>query len=52
MTTTKPATRIVAHDREEHEPCQASTPGCCIDHEAEHRAAGWDRRVDSTCETW
>ena len=46
-TTTGKATkgpeRIVAVDRDEHESCEAGTPGCCIDHSRD--------RHDS-CETW
>jgi hypothetical protein len=41
--------RIVAEDRAETDPCQAGTPGCCIDHTAE---AQRDRAADSPCETW
>lgn len=34
--------RVVATDRKESEPCQASTPGCCIDHNVDHGdCQGW-----------
>lgn len=36
-------TRAVAHDRAEHEACEAGTPGCCIDH-THDKGDG--------CETW
>ena len=38
----KPPVRI-ALDREEHEPCQAGTPGCCVDH---------DGANDESCQPW
>lgn len=34
--------RAVDWDREEHESCQANTPGCCIDHNRDH----------GSCECW
>jgi hypothetical protein len=34
--------RVVAMDRKESEPCQAGTPGCCINHDEDH----------GSCETW
>jgi hypothetical protein len=34
--------RLVADTRPEEEPCQAGTPGCCIDHTFD----------DGSCETW
>lgn len=40
--------RIYAEGREETEPCQASTPGCSIDHTAE-AAAGLP---EAGCESW
>lgn len=37
-----PATRpAIAEDRDETDPCQRGTTGCCIDH-----------RGNETCETW
>lgn len=33
----------VAYLREEDEPCQRGTVGCCVDHKGER---------DDTCETW
>ena len=35
--------RAVAWIRQEHEPCQASTPGCCIDHALDEHGG---------CDTW
>jgi hypothetical protein len=35
------AGRVIA-DREETEPCEANTPGCCIDHRHDH----------GSCESW
>jgi hypothetical protein len=34
---------VVAWDREETAPCQANTPGCCVDHTAspEHGCECW-----------
>lgn len=45
MTTTRePAPdRVIATNREESEPCEAGTPGCCIDHQ---------RDAHDSCETW
>lgn len=34
---------VVAKNRQEHEPCQAGTVGCCVDH---------DKTVPEKCETW
>lgn len=39
---------IVAEDREESEPCEAGTVGCCVDHHAMMRQGLQDDR----CETW
>lgn len=36
------ATRHIAATRDERDPCEAGTPGCCIDH----------NRDDGPCETW
>jgi hypothetical protein len=36
--------RIIAWDREETEPCERLTDGCCIDHAAEGG--------DTECATW
>lgn len=33
---------LVADDRPEHEPCQAGTVGCCVDHSGPEHG----------CETW
>ena len=33
---------VVAEDREENEPCQRNTPGCCVDHS----------KTDHGCECW
>lgn len=41
--------RIIA-DRDEEDSCTKCTPGCCIDHEAEHRAYPDVR--EGTCEPW
>lgn len=41
--------RIYAEDRDESEACQASTPGCSIDHTAEILSGP---STDSSCETW
>lgn len=35
--------RVIDWDRDESEPCQAGTPGCCIDHDSD-KGGG--------CETW
>lgn len=43
-----PSGRIVARNRRESDPCEAGTPGCCIDHMAE-ADAGVDR---DSCDTW
>jgi hypothetical protein len=48
--TPKYSDRVFAQDREEHEPCTRSTPGCSIDHEAEHKL-DLDTR-NWGCETW
>jgi hypothetical protein len=34
--------RIYATNRPESEPCEAGTPGCCIDHNQDH----------GSCECW
>lgn len=47
--------RIVAEGREETEPCERGTVGCCIDHTAEMKDREGFRdpaRRDSSCETW
>lgn len=55
--------RIIAWDRKETDSCQASTPGCAINHTAEReawfekaRALGLDHHeasiIDSSCDTW
>jgi hypothetical protein len=41
--------RIVATDREETEPCQRGTVGCCVDHDRERRTTPRD---DEGCECW
>jgi len=33
----------IAFDRQEYEPCQAGTIGCCVDH---------DPHKDAPCEAW
>ena len=34
--------RAYADDREETEPCEAGTPGCCINHNIDHGSCeGW-----------
>jgi hypothetical protein len=38
-----PGDRRIAWDREETEPCEAGTPGCCIDH-MQDKGEG--------CDTW
>lgn len=35
--------RIVARDRAETDPCEAGTPGCCVDHGRDH---------GDGCDTW
>jgi len=37
------AERVIAHDREESEPCERGTVGCAIDH---------TRDADDSCEVW
>jgi hypothetical protein len=48
--TPKYADRVIAQDREEHEPCERMTPSCSIDHEAEHKLGKHTR--DWGCEPW
>lgn len=52
-------TRIIDWDRDETDPCQKNTPGCCIDHDAESERDGFNdavrygrRFVEGSCETW
>ena len=40
--------RLIARAREESEPCEAGTPGCCIDHMTEQEVA----YEGDGCETW
>lgn len=41
-SSTECVARVVAWDREESDTCQAGTPGCCINHNADHGSCeGW-----------
>lgn len=40
--------RIIAHHRNEEDPCEANTPGCSINHGAEEGHG----LIDGTCEPW
>lgn len=40
--TSAPAERVIVADRDETDACEAGTPGCCIDHNADR----------GSCETW
>jgi Fe2+ transport system protein FeoA len=37
--------RIIAHERDESDPCERGTDGCSIAHSREHDS-------DDSCETW
>lgn len=44
--------RVIATYRNESDPCESGTPGCCIDHYVEDVLQDGTAGGHGSCETW